>query len=190
VPDAIVIGAGPNGLTAAAYLARAGMSVLVVEAKGTPGRATQTRELTLPGCLHDVGAAFFPFGKTSPALLSLELPSAGLIRKHAPFGSAHPARHGSCVSIARDLDVLVQDFGEDGAVVGSMLAVLSLSGGFAVPEGRAGSDSLHDLAAFTREVRAAALPSHPYLVIGQQSIADPTRATAGRHTAPTLRSEA
>lgn len=153
MPDAIVIGAGPNGLTAAAYLARAGMAVLVVEAEGTPGRATQTRELT-------------------------------------SFGSAHPARHGSCVSIARDLDVLVQAFGEDDAVVGSMLAVLSSSGGFAVPEGRAGSDSLHDLGAFTREVRAAALPSHPYLVIGQQSIADPTRATVGRHTAPTLRSEA
>lgn len=44
------------------------------------------------------------------------------------------------------------------------------------------ADSLDDLAAFTREVRAGALPSHPYLVIGQQSVADPTRAPAGRHT--------
>jgi phytoene dehydrogenase-like protein len=377
VPDAIVIGSGPNGLTAAAYLARAGMSVLVLEAKDEPGGAVRTRELTLPGYKHDLGAAFFPFGQSSPAFRPLDLPGAGLVWKHAPIDSAHPAPDGTCASISCDIDTAVRAFGEDGdawrriaewqakvrdrmlaallstlpavgpmlrfgplnllrlarvalasgggwsrrtfrteaarrvipglalhtdvgpddpmgATVGFMLAVMASSDGFPVPEGGAGSitrallrrvteaggklrcgarvaeilvrggraaavrtadgeeieatraivadvaapalyldllpesvvparvaramrrfvhgfgtfkmdwaldgpvpwkhedaaraavvhagDSLDDLARFTREVRAGVAPEHPYLVIGQQSLADPTRAPAGGHT--------
>ena len=59
--DAIVIGAGPNGLVAAAVLARHGWQVLVLEAKDRPGGAVYSVENTLPGYIHDVGAAFFPF---------------------------------------------------------------------------------------------------------------------------------
>jgi phytoene dehydrogenase-like protein len=376
VTDAVVIGSGPNGLVAAVYLARAGFHVLVLEAKDQAGGAVRTAELTLPGFLHDVGAAFFPFGQTSPALLPLDLPGAGLVWKHAAFDSAHPAPDGTCAAIARDLEASVRAFGPDGeawrkialwhrrtrdrmleallstlpafgpalrlgpaalftlarvalssgrgfssrafrteaarrvipglalhtdvgpddgcgAIVGFILAVLASSGGFAVPEGGAGAitralvrrleqrggsircgtrvdaivvrsgravavrtasgeeiparviiadvaaptlylrllepevvparivramqrfrhgfgtfkmdwaldarvpfrnddaarsavvhagDSLDDLASFTREVRQGVLPTHPYIVIGQQSIADPTRAPAGRHT--------
>jgi phytoene dehydrogenase-like protein len=377
VPDAIVIGAGPNGLTAAAYLGRAGLSVLVLEAQDEPGGAVRTREVTRPGFLHDLGAAFFPFGQHSPALVPLDLPGAGLVWKHAPIDSAHPAPDGTCASISRDLDTAVRCFGRDGdawrriaewhaktrdpmlrallstlpaigpmlrfgpvnllrlarvalasgrsfassrfrteaarrvvpglalhtdvgpddpmgAVVGFVLAVMASSGGFAVPEGGAGAitrallsrveetggvvrtgvrvreivvrerravavrtdagdeieatraivadvgapalylrllneavvpariaramrrfahgfgtfkmdwaldgqapwahedaaraavvhagDSLDDLARFTREVRAGKLPENPYLVIGQQSLADPTRAPSGQHT--------
>jgi phytoene dehydrogenase-like protein len=377
VPDAVVIGSGPNGLTAAAYLARAGWSVLVLEAEDEPGGAVRTREVTLPGFRHDLGAAFFPFGQTSPALLPLDLPGAGLVWKHAPMDSAHPAPDGTCAVIGRDADASAASLGDDGpawrriaawhartrsrmldallstlpavgpmlrfgplnllrlaqvalssgrgfacrtfrteaarrivpdlalhtdvgpddpcgAVIGFMLALLASSGGFAVPEGGAGaitrallrrveeaggalrcgarvdrilvrdgravairlaggeeiaaaraivadvaapslylklldpehvpariqramrrfrygfgtfkmdwaldgpvpwsaeapasaavvhaSDSLDGLAAFTRQVRAGELPEHPYLVIGQQSLADPTRAPAGRHT--------
>jgi phytoene dehydrogenase-like protein len=351
--------------------------VTVFEAKDTPGGAVQSRELTLPGFTHDIGAAFFPFGLTSPALLPLDLPDAGLVWRHAPMDSAHPAPDGSCATIGRDLEASVKAFGDDGeawrrialwhrrtrdrllnallstppaigpmlrlglgglfrlarvalssgrgysrsmfrteaarrvipglalhtdvgpddrcgAVVGFMLALLASSGGFAVPEGGAGSitkalirrieerggrivcgtrvakilvrggravavrtekgdevearrailadvgapalylkmlegaeppgrveramrrfrhgfgtfkmdwaldgpapwsiedaarsavihagDSLDDLSAFTREVRSGALPSHPYLVVGQQSLADPTRAPSGKHT--------
>lgn len=376
-PDAIVVGAGPNGLTAAAYLARAGMSVLVLEAKEEPGGAVRTREVTLPGFRHDLGAAFFPFGQTSPAFAPLDLPAAGLVWRHAPLDSAHPAADGTCAAIARDVEATAASFGADGpawrriaawhartrermldallstppalgrmlrlgplnllrlaqvalssgrgfstrtfeteaarrvvpglalhtdvgpedpcgAIVGFVLAVLASSGGFAVPEGGAGAitrallrrveerggslrcgarveqivvrdgraaavrleggdeirarraivadvaaptlylrllaaelvpprvqramrrfrqgfgtfkmdwaldgpvpwshgdaaraavvhagDSLDDLAEFTRQVRAGVLPEHPYLVIGQQSLADPTRAPAGRHT--------
>jgi phytoene dehydrogenase-like protein len=377
VPDAIVIGSGPNGLTAAAYLARAGLSVLVLEAQDEPGGAVRTREVTLPGFKHDLGAAFFPFGQLSPALIPLDLPGAGLVWRHAELDSAHPAPDGSCASISRDLERAVTAFGEDGeawrkialwhrrtkellleallstlpalgpmlrfgpinllrlarvalssgrgfasakfrteaarrvipglalhtdvgpddacgAVVGFMLAVLASSGGFGVPEGGAGAittallkrveerggvlrcgarvreivvrgkraaavrlesgeeieatraivadvaaptlylrllneavvparigramrrfvhgfgtfkmdwaldgavpwshpdparssvvhagDSLDDLGRFTREVRAGKVPENPYLVIGQQSLADPTRAPEGRHT--------
>lgn len=377
VPEVIVIGSGPNGLVAAYYLASAGLDVLVLEGKDSPGGAVQSKELTLPGFVHDIGAAFFPFGQTSPALLPMDLEGAGLCWKHADYDSAHPSKDGSCASIARNLERSVKAFGPDGkawkgialwhkktktpmlnallnaplsllpmlrfgplnllrlarvalssgrgfsssvfkteaarrvipglalhtdvgpddrcgAVIGFMLAVLASSGGFAVPEGGAGSitqamlkrvkekgaaiecnamvksivvrenraaavklvdgreikaskaivadvaapslylkllsgtplpervihsmrtfkqgfgtfkmdwaldspapfsheqaaraavihagDSLDDLSAFTAEVRRGHLPSHPYLVIGQQSLADKTRAPEGRHT--------
>lgn len=374
--DAVVIGSGPNGLVSAAMLARAGWNVLVLEANPHIGGAVGSRELTLPGFVHDVGAAFFPFGRTSPALLPLDLPGAGLLWKHADLDSAHPSIDGTCAAIGRDLDAAGLTLGEDaaawrkiaewhahtrerllgallstlpavgpmlrfgplnllrlarvalssgrsfscrtfrteaarrvvpglalhtdvgpddpcGAIVGFMLAVLATSGGFPAPVGGAGSiakalarrieeaggkitcgarvdevlvrggracavrthngeeiearraiiadvaapalylqlldpkvvpsrvvramrhfrqgfgtfkmdwalsgpvpwqspiaarsavvhagDSLDDLSHFTREVRSGKLPSHPYLVIGQPTLVDPTRAPEGRH---------
>ncbi len=98
--DAIVIGAGPNGLVAAATLARQGWQVLVLEAKGRPGGALYSEESTLPGYLHDVGAAFFPFAASSPALRSLDLAGVGLQWRNARRESSHPAPDGSCVTIA------------------------------------------------------------------------------------------
>ncbi len=112
--DAVVIGAGPNGLTAAATLARHGWTVLVLEAKGRPGGAVYSEELTRPGYLHDVGAAFFPFADHSPAFRSLDLTGAGLTWVNARRESAHPAPDGSCVSIARDPDLSATAFGSDG----------------------------------------------------------------------------
>jgi phytoene dehydrogenase-like protein len=112
--DAVVIGAGPNGLVAAATLARRGWKVLVLEANRRPGGAVYSEALTLPGYVHDVGAAFFPFADDSPAFRSLDLPGAGLRWCNAPRESCHPAPDGSCVAISRDLEETVQSFGQDG----------------------------------------------------------------------------
>jgi phytoene dehydrogenase-like protein len=112
--DAVVIGAGPNGLVAAAALARHGWRVLVLEARGRPGGAVHSEEFTLPGYLHDVGAAFFPFAD-SPAFRHLDLAGAGLRWGNARYESCHPAPDGSCASIARDVDLAAASFGPDGA---------------------------------------------------------------------------
>jgi phytoene dehydrogenase-like protein len=112
--DAVVIGAGPNGLTAAATLARHGWAVLVLEAMGRPGGALHSEELTQPGYLHDVGAAFFPFADHSPAFHSLDLGGTGLEWRNARFESCHPAPDGSCASIARDPELAARSFGGDG----------------------------------------------------------------------------
>lgn len=116
-PDVVVIGSGPNGLVAGCYLARQGLRVAVLEAHPRrPGGALATEELTLPGFLHDVGAAFFPM-MDSPAFRDLGLASTGLEWCHAPFDSCHPALDGSYAAISRDVERTAQHFGsaEDGA---------------------------------------------------------------------------
>ena len=93
--DALVIGSGPNGLAAAATLAQAGWRVRVLETQPRPGGALYSLETTLPGYVHDVGAAFFPFAQVSPALQQL----LGSTRSASNGGSgvyeaAHPRRPG------------------------------------------------------------------------------------------------
>ena len=83
-PDAIVIGAGPNGLVAANVLADAGWRVLVLEAQPEPGGAVRSGELTKPGFVHDRFSAFYPLAVASPAMRSLRLEEHGLQWRHAP----------------------------------------------------------------------------------------------------------
>jgi phytoene dehydrogenase-like protein len=64
--DAVVVGAGPNGLAAAITLAREGLSVLVLEAGETIGGGARSAELTLPGFTHDICSTIHPMGLASP----------------------------------------------------------------------------------------------------------------------------
>lgn len=117
-PEVVVIGSGPNGLVAACVLARAGLKVLVVEAHPErPGGALASEEATLPGFVHDVGAAFFPFPRKSPAFRALQLEKE-LTLHNMPIESCHPAPDGSVACIARDLELSRQSFGDprDGEV--------------------------------------------------------------------------
>src|SRR3712207_335533 len=82
--DAVVVGAGPNGLAAAVELARAGRSVALLEAEETVGGGTRSAEITLPGFVHDLGSAIHPLGYASPFLRSLQLEEHGLEWVHPP----------------------------------------------------------------------------------------------------------
>lgn len=100
--EAVVIGAGPNGLVAANILADAGWKVLVLEAKSEPGGAVKTGEITLPGFRHDLFSAFYPLAVASPVLQRLGLEDFGLRWRRAPLALAHPVPDGRCAVIAPD----------------------------------------------------------------------------------------
>ncbi|MEV7960318.1 NAD(P)/FAD-dependent oxidoreductase [Streptomyces sp. NPDC088141] len=93
--DAVVVGAGPNGLTAAAELARRGFAVEVFEAAGTVGGGARTEELTLPGFRHDPCSAVHPLGIGSPAFAGMPLARHGLEWLHPELALAHPFPDGS-----------------------------------------------------------------------------------------------
>ncbi|MFB6716226.1 MULTISPECIES: phytoene desaturase family protein [unclassified Streptomyces] len=93
--DAVVVGAGPNGLTAAAELARRGFAVEVFEAAGTVGGGARTEELTLPGFRHDPCSAVHPLGIGSPAFAAMPLARHGLEWLHPELALAHPFPDGS-----------------------------------------------------------------------------------------------
>lgn len=112
--DAVVVGAGPNGLVAAAHLAKTGARVLVLEATPHAGGAVRSVPLG-DGFVVDVGAAFFPFASVSPALVPLELHRYGLALCHAPIDSAHPSVDGTVGIISRDWDRVARAMGDDGA---------------------------------------------------------------------------
>jgi phytoene dehydrogenase-like protein len=102
--DAVVVGAGPNGLAAAITVAAAGRSVLVAEAAATIGGGTRSAELTLPGFTHDLCSAIHPLAMASPFFRSLPLESHGLgfVQPHAPL--AHPLDDGTAVVLERSVE--------------------------------------------------------------------------------------
>ncbi|MEU4419764.1 NAD(P)/FAD-dependent oxidoreductase [Actinoplanes sp. NPDC024001] len=101
--DAIVIGAGHNGLVAANLLADAGWSVRVLEATADPGGAVRSGYVTAPGYLSDLFSSFYPLGYASPVMRSLRLGEQGLRWTHAPDVLTHLLPDGRAATINRDL---------------------------------------------------------------------------------------
>jgi len=112
--EAVVIGAGPNGLAAAITLAEAGHAVHVIEANTTIGGGCRSAELTLPGFVHDTCSAIHPLGMASPFFRSLPLASYGLEWAQPPLAVAHPFDDGTAAILAQSIDETAASLGEDG----------------------------------------------------------------------------
>lgn len=112
--DAIIVGAGPNGLAAAITLAKAGCRVLVLEAKATVGGGMRTAALTLPGFQHDICSAIHPLGLGSPFFRALPLADFGLTWLQPPIPVAHPLDNGTAVALHRSFDDTAASIGVDG----------------------------------------------------------------------------
>jgi phytoene dehydrogenase-like protein len=110
--DAIVIGAGPNGLAAALTLARAGRSVRVIEAADTIGGGTRTQELTLPGFRHDVCSTILPLTAASPFFLSVDLTAHGVELVHPDAPVAHALDGGRAVVLERSVTATATGLGD------------------------------------------------------------------------------
>lgn len=113
MPSAIIIGSGPNGLSAAIRLAQAGWETTVYEAADTPGGGVRTKELTLPGFHHDVCSAVHPMGVASPFFQSLDLESHGLRWLHPKIPLAHPITPGHAVVLHESLNQTCAALGRD-----------------------------------------------------------------------------
>ena len=125
--DAVVVGAGPNGLAAAITLAHAGRSVLVLEAAATAGGGCRGAELTLPGFRHDVCAAVHPLALASPFLRELAVPLArhGLELAHPPAALAHPFDDSSAAVLERSVEATAGSLGQDGTAWQKLLGPLA-----------------------------------------------------------------
>jgi phytoene dehydrogenase-like protein len=110
--DAIVIGAGPNGLTAAIRLAKAGRNVVVCEAQDEVGGAVKTQELTLPGFRSDRFSAVYPAAAASPVFQKLPLHEHGLEWVHPQVAMAHPMPDGRAGALHRDLQQTADSLNE------------------------------------------------------------------------------
>jgi len=104
VPDAVVIGAGHNGLVAANLLADSGWDVLVLEEAAEPGGAVRSGELVEAGFTNDLFSAFYPFTVASPHIRRLDLERWGVRWLASSIAVAHPGGDGSCPAIALDID--------------------------------------------------------------------------------------
>ncbi|MEV5427957.1 NAD(P)/FAD-dependent oxidoreductase [Streptomyces sp. NPDC052701] len=104
MPDAVVIGAGPNGLVAANLLSDAGWSVTVLEEQQEPGGAVRHDRGVDPAFVNDLFSSFYPLAAASPVLAGLRLQDHGLRWSHAPHVLAHPLGDGRCAVLDRRID--------------------------------------------------------------------------------------
>ena len=120
--DAIVIGAGPNGLAAAIEVARAGKSVRIYEANSTIGGGARSAELTLRGFTHDICSAVHPLALGSPFFSTLPLNKYGLEFIHSPIALAHPFDDGTAAILDRSVETTSESFGRDRSAYRRLMA--------------------------------------------------------------------
>ncbi len=134
VRNAYVVGAGPNGLTAAIVLARAGLPVTLLEAQSSVGGGTRSDELTLPGFLHDVCSAVHPLAVSSPVFASFPLREHGLEWIQPPAALAHPLDDGTCLLVERSIENTAARIGLDEGVYRRVLGPLTAHWNRLIPE--------------------------------------------------------
>ena len=169
-----MVGAGPNGLSAAVALARAGLSVQVFEAAATVGGGARSEALTLPGFVHDVCSAIHPLGAISPFWRELDLERRGVEWVEPEIALAHPLEDGDAAVVHRSLDLTLAELGEDAGAYEAMFRPLAENSTALLGEilrplrvprrplllarfGRAGLRSSDALAARFKDARARAL---------------------------------
>ncbi|MBS0656237.1 MAG: NAD(P)/FAD-dependent oxidoreductase [Verrucomicrobia bacterium] len=111
--DAVVVGSGPNGLACAITLQQAGLSTVLFEAKQTVGGGMRSAELTLPGFIHDICSAVYPFGIGSPFFSLLPLFQHGLEWIHPDALLAHPFEDGRVSFLEQSIDATANTLGGD-----------------------------------------------------------------------------
>ena len=122
--DAVVVGAGPNGLAAALTLARAGLTVDVIEGAPEPGGGCRTGALTLPGYAHDICSTVHPLAAASPLFRSLDLGARGAELVAPPVAFAHPLDGGRAAAVAGSVDETAALLGADGAAYRRLMGPL------------------------------------------------------------------
>lgn len=119
--DAVVVGAGPNGLAAAIVFAQTGRSVLVLEAQPTVGGGARSAELTLPGFTHDISSAVHPLAVAMPFFRSLPLDQHGLRWIEPPAAMAHPFDDGPPAVLRPNIEATGATLGEDAVAYGKLI---------------------------------------------------------------------
>jgi phytoene dehydrogenase-like protein len=147
--DAVVVGSGPNGLSAGIELARRGLSVCVLEARETIGGGARTEELTEPGFLHDVCSAIHPVGVASPFFRTLPLERWGVEWVYPEVALAHPFDDGDAALLLRSIEETGDTLGADKRAYESLMRPFVERAG--------------DL--FEEILRPVRIPRHPFLTL-------------------------
>ena len=171
--NAVVVGAGPNGLAAAIAVARAGHPVVVVEGQETIGGGCRSAEITLPGFTHDLCAAVHPMGIVSPFFRELPLQQYGLQWVHSPAAVAHPFDDGTAAVLYRSLEQTGETLGPDGPAWRALMQPFLSHGD-----------------AFFREIlKPVRVPARPFLMarFGALGLQSAMRVARTRFTGPRAR---